>query len=225
MKSMQRITKKFLDKSYWLDENARYAKPHIRLEKCARIVNRLSEGRVCDMLDVGCGPAILGTLLGPNIAYYGIDIAIHNPAPNLLEFDFAKGKIGFQNRTFDIVVAAGVFEYMGSEQKRKLDDIRSILRANGRFVATYTNFHHLNNNSEFYPYNNILPIKDFMADLQTYFHIVNWFPASHNWDVSLGSTRKLLRTINMNLNFNIPVFSRLFAVSYFFICSPRRSTG
>jgi SAM-dependent methyltransferase len=181
-------------------------------------VNRLAGGMNCDLLDVGCGPATLSTLLNRNINYYGIDMAIHDPAPNLLETDFSKGKIGFQHRTFDIVVAAGVFEYMGGEQREKLGEIQSILRPNGNFVVTYTNFHHIHNNRDYYPYNNVLPLQDFIGDLQDYFHIRRWFPSSHNWRVS-EPRRRWLKMINMNLNFNIPIVSRLLAINYFFICS------
>ena len=225
MRSPHNITTKFLDRSFWLEENAHYTKPHFRLEKCARIVNRLAGGKAYDLLDVGCGTATLEMLLDSNINYYGIDIAIHNPAPNLRETDFAKGKIGFENKTFDIVVAAGVFEYMGAEQRRKLDEIRSILKANGRFVATYTNFHHVRSNSGYFPYNNVLPLKDFMADLQTFFHIINWFPSSHDRKVGPGPTRSWLKKINMVINFNIPIFSNFFAVSYFFLCSVKNPSG
>lgn len=221
---MRRITTRFLDRSFWLDQNARYDEPYFRLEKCARIVNRLARGKDCDLLDVGCGPATLATLLDPNIIYYGIDIAIHNPAPNLLEMDFAKGRVGFQNRTFDIVVAAGVFEYMGGEQRPKLDEIRSILKADGRFVVTYTNFHHLHSDRDYYPYNNVLPLRDFIADLQEYFHIRRWFPSSHNWKGSEPRGR-WLKMINMNLNFNIPIISSLLVVNYFFICSLKNTSG
>lgn len=221
---MQKTTKRFLDKSFWIKENTRYAEPYFRLEKSARIVNRLARGKDCELLDVGCGPATLATLLEPNITYYGIDIAIRNPAPNLLEMDFAKNKIGFADRTFDIVVAAGVFEYMGGEQRRKMDEIRSILRANGRFVTTYTNFHHLRALRDYYPYNNILPLHEFMADLQDYFQILSWFPSSHNWNSS-EPRRTWLKMINMNLNFNVPIFSRLLAHNYFFICSPKKISG
>lgn len=221
---MYRTTKKFLDKNYWLEENSRYTEPHFRLQKCARIVNGLAAGADCELLDLGCGPATLEKLLDPQIAYYGIDIAIHNPAPNLLEVDFAKDKIGFEDKIFDIVVAGGVFEYMGEEQRKKLDEIRSILKTDGRFVVTFTNFHHLHHNSDYYPYNNVLPLRNFMADLQNYFDILRWFPSSHNWNLS-EPRRKWLKAINMNLNFKIPIFSRLFALNYFFICSPRKTSN
>ena len=41
----------------------KYNRPHYRLEKSARIINRLARGRSCTLLDVGCGPAALMPLL------------------------------------------------------------------------------------------------------------------------------------------------------------------
>ena len=71
-------------KDLWSKENLKYSRPHYRLEKSARIINRLARAKEFIMLlDVGCGPAALMPLLRPNIQYYGIDIAIHDPFPNL----------------------------------------------------------------------------------------------------------------------------------------------
>ena len=63
-------------------------------------------------------------LLNKNIDYYGIDIAIHNPAPNLLQADFLAAPIQFDERQFDIIVAQGVFEYVGKFQSQKLTEIK-----------------------------------------------------------------------------------------------------
>ena len=59
-------------------------------------------------------------LLDKNIRYYGIELAIHNPAANVIESDFARNEIKFRNNSFDILVAAGVFESMGKFQNKKL---------------------------------------------------------------------------------------------------------
>jgi hypothetical protein len=75
-------------KDFWSKENLKYSRPHYRLEKSARIINRIARGRRCTLLDVGCGDAALRSLLRRNIENYGIDIAIHDPAPNLIEADF-----------------------------------------------------------------------------------------------------------------------------------------
>ena len=44
-------------KDFWSKENLEYSRPHYRLEKSARIINRIARGRRCTLLDVGCGPA------------------------------------------------------------------------------------------------------------------------------------------------------------------------
>ena len=64
--------------------------PHHRLEKVARLINRLAQGKKCTLLDVGCGPATLMRQLTPNIEYFGVDITIPESAPNLLEADLAR---------------------------------------------------------------------------------------------------------------------------------------
>ena len=74
----------------------------------------MAQGKTYDLLDVGCGPATLMHLLDQNISYHGIDIAIHEPAPNLIEADFLENPISFHGRKFDIVLAQGIFEYVGT---------------------------------------------------------------------------------------------------------------
>lgn len=210
---------KYLPREFWVRENLRYAAPYFRLEKCARIVNRLSHGTNCDLLDVGCGPATLEKLLQTGINYFGIDIAIHEPAPNLLELDFARDKIDFWDRKFDIIVAAGVFEYLGRVQKQKFAEIHKLLKSDGKFVLTYTNFEHVNDKLiDHSIYTNVQTIDSFRSTLELYFHIDRWFPSSHNWHCS-EPRKQYLKKIQMPMEFGIPILSRKLAVNYFFICS------
>ena len=129
-------------KDFWSKENLKYSRPHYRLEKSARIINRLARGKRCTLLDVGCGPAALMPLLRPNIQYYGIDIAIHDPAPNLIEADFLETPIRFDDKRFDIILAQGVFEYMGNFQAQKFTEIAQLLNDSGIFIVSYVNFDH-----------------------------------------------------------------------------------
>src|SRR5262249_43996585 len=117
------IGRRLHKKDFWSKENLKYSRPHYRLEKSARIINRLAQGRRCTLLDVGCGPATLASLLRPNIQYYGIDIAISDPAPNLIEADILEAPIQFENKRFDIILAQGVFEYIGNFQAQKFAEI------------------------------------------------------------------------------------------------------
>jgi cyclopropane fatty-acyl-phospholipid synthase-like methyltransferase len=205
-------------KDFWQGENLRYSEPHFRAQKVARLVNKLACKReAADLLDVGCGPGALRYLLNDNVHYYGIDIAIHDPAPNLIEADLLERPIEFNNKQFDIIVAQGVFEYFGSLQTQKFAEIRRILAADGRFILSYWNFGHRNARMH-QPFSNVRPIDEFRSSLASYFNITSCFPAAHNWRQNM-SDRKVLKLINMHLNVNIPLVSPKLAVEYFFICS------
>jgi cyclopropane fatty-acyl-phospholipid synthase-like methyltransferase len=204
-------------KDFWDEENLNYAEPHSRAQKVARLVNKIAGGRERDLLDIGCGPASLRLLLDDNIHYYGIDIAIHNPAPNLIEADLVENPIEFNGKQFDIVVAQGAFEYFGGVQSQKFAEIKELLADEGTFIVSYWNFGH--RNARIYaPFSNIQPLNDFRQSLASYFKINASFPASHNWKHNM-SDRKLLKAINTHVNANIPFVSPKLAVEYFFICS------
>jgi SAM-dependent methyltransferase len=206
-------------KDFWSQENLKYSRPHYRLEKSARVINRLARGRRCTLLDVGCGPASLMYLLQPNIQYHGIDIAIHNPAPNLIEADLLETPIRFGDKHFDIILAQGFFEYAGNLQAQKFAEIAGLLNDNGVFVLSYVNFSH-RKRYIYEPYNNVQALNDFRQSLAKYFIIHKCFPTSLNWNHS-EPNRRLLRAVNMHINTNMPFISRILAVEYFFICSAR----
>ena len=206
-------------KDFWSQENLKYSKPHHRLEKSARIINRLAQGKECTLLDVGCGPATLMSLLRPNIRYHGIDIAIQTPAPNMLEADILEAPIKFEDKTFDLVVAQGVFEYVGDFQARKFAEISQLLHGSGTFLTSYVNFGHRDKNI-YWPYSNVQAIADFRQSLSEHFAIQSSFPTSHNWH-HLEPSKRLVRKANMYINVSIPFVSRVLAVEYFFVCSKR----
>src|SRR5262249_44956417 len=54
-------------KDFWSAENLKYSRPHYRMQKISRVINKLARGKECTLLDVGCGPAALKSLLRPNI--------------------------------------------------------------------------------------------------------------------------------------------------------------
>jgi SAM-dependent methyltransferase len=208
-------------KEFWSKENLKYNRPHYRLEKSAHIVNRIGRARACTLLDVGCGPAALRSLLHPNIEYYGIDIAIHDPAPNLLEADFLETAIGFDDKRFDLVLAQGVFEYIGDFQAQKFAEIAQLLNNDGTFIVSYVNFDH-RNSYIYWPYSNVQSFDDFRGGLAEHFNIKRCFPTSYNWS-HREPERKLVRAVNMHTNIRIPVVGHRLAVEYFFICSARSS--
>jgi len=206
-------------RDFWEEENLKFGEPWYRLEKSARIISRLAGGRQCTLLDVGCGPATLMRLLPANVHYYGIDIAIHDPAPNLMEADLVESEIAFGGQRFDLITALGVFEYIGQAQSRKFSEIARILNPGGRFVLTYTNFGHRKKRI-YEAFSNVQPLDGFRQDLRRYFNIDKSFPASHNWKHSQPS-REVVKAVNMQVSLNIPVVSPALAVDYFFICSAR----
>jgi SAM-dependent methyltransferase len=210
------IEVQYRDRDFWSQENRKYSSPHYRLDKCARLVNTLAGSRDCDLLDVGCGPATLMRCLRRNIHYFGIDIALPEPLPNLLEADVLKNQIQFHDQKFDIVVAQGLFEYMGEYQDEKLAEISQILMPNGRFVTSYVNFGHRSSNV-YSMYNNVRPLNQFRRSLEKCFTVERCFPTSHNWRHDEPS-RKIGQLLNMHLNVNVPYVTSKLAVEYFFVC-------
>lgn len=214
---MTETVENYRTRDYWIVQNAQYAKPSFRLAKCARIINELAKRKECNLLDVGCGPAALRQLLDRNIRYYGIDIAIHEPADHLREVDFVKSEISFGRMHFDFIVASGVFEYMGQQQRRKFEEIRNILNNDGKFIMSYINFGHLRRT--IWPnYNNVQPIAAMTKNVGEIFHLESHFPISHHWRQKQPG-KHAVPAVQMRLNFNIPLISSWLAVEYLFICS------
>lgn len=210
---------RYRDREFWSGENQRYARPHHRLEKCARLVNKIGGNRDCDLLDVGCGPATLMRFLRSNIHYYGIDMALREPAPNLLEVDILQTPVAFGDHRFDIVVAQGLFEYMGQRQDEKMAEISQVLYPEGTFISSYVNFGHRSANG-YSVYNNVQPISDFRRSLERHFTVERYLPTSYNWHHD-EPTRPSGKLVNLYLDVNIPWFGPKLAVEYFFVCRPR----
>jgi SAM-dependent methyltransferase len=206
-------------RDFWITENRKHAPAHYRLRKSARIVNAIAGREDRDLLDVGCGPATLMHLLRPTIRYYGIDIAIHDPSPNLIEADILDQPIGFAGRRFDIVTALGLFEYVGGCQDQKFSEIAELLGEGGRFVLTYTNFGHRDKRiSE--AFSNVQPFDRFRRGLARRFTVDRYFPTSYNWHGGQPS-RWPLKAANMHVRANVPFVGPRLAVEYFFVCSRR----
>ena len=211
---------RYYKKEFWSTENLKYETPHFRSRKVARMVSQLAEDRECDLLDVGCGPGTLQHLMPPNVHYYGIDISIPVPADNLLEADILEAPIDFRGMSFDLVVAQGMFEYVGAYQSQKFAEIAGLLKRDGKLVLTYQNFDH-RQREIYWPYSNVQRPADFRADLSRFFKIERWFPVSHNWNHSQPS-RPLMKASQAYINVNVPVISPILAVDYLYVCSPLR---
>ena len=210
---------RYQKKDFWSGENLRYRQPHFRMEKAARLITKAARGQDQSLLDIGCGPATLATLLPANIRYHGIDIAIHDPAPNLIEADLVGSPVAFSGERFDIIIAQGFFEYVGKVQAQKFSEITQLMKPDSTFIASYVNFDHRERDI-YTPYNNVQPLDDFRASLAQHFAIRRYFATSHNWS-HREPRREPVRSVNMHLNLRVPVISRALAVQYFFICARR----
>jgi len=208
-------------RSFWASESFKFVEPHFRMRKVAREVRRLTRGRECDLLDVGCGPAALARLMPGGVHYYGIDIAIIEPAPNLIEMDVTEEPVSFRGKKFDLVVAQGMFEYVGKFQVQKFAEIVGLLNDGGWFIVTYQNFAHRKRET-YSAYNNVQLPDAFRRDLTRFFRIERSYPVSHNWNHGVPR-RNLIKAPQAYLNLNIPVISPILAVDYLYVCSPRRN--
>ena len=210
---------RYYKRDFWETENLRYTEPHFRMRKVAWLVRKLAGGRELDLLDVGCGPGTLAGLLPASVRYYGIDIAIQRPAPNLVESDVTAERLSFRGMRFDIVVAQGLFEYLGDVESAKLGEIAALVADGGRFVCTYQNFAHRRRNL-YQPYSNIRDPAEFRRDLARSFRIDRAFPTAYNWKHS-HPRRPLIRIPQEHLTVNVPLIGRPLAVDYCYLCSRR----
>jgi SAM-dependent methyltransferase len=216
---MSKSSVSVLKRDFWSQENLKYSQPHYRMRKVARIVNRLADGKTTRLLDVGCGPAALRLLLDPNIAYHGIDIAIHQPSPGLVERDLLSEPIGSDHAPFDLIVAQGFFEYMADAQSEKFAELAKLLAPDGRLVVTYVNFDHHRPNY-YTPYSNIQASARFRTSLAEHFTVERQTPTAHNWNHSEPG-RWFVRAPNMYFNVKVPMLTRWLAVEYIYVCRPR----
>jgi cyclopropane fatty-acyl-phospholipid synthase-like methyltransferase len=136
--------------------------------------------------------------------------------------DFLDQSISFRGQSFDLIVAQGVFEYVGRFQSRKLKEIRDLLRDGGTFVVTYTNYAH-RQKTHYWAHNNIQQPAEFRRELEQFFRVEKCFPSAHHWK-QIHPSRRLMRALQARLDVTIPVISTLFAVDYLYVCSPRPET-
>lgn len=205
------------DRDFWSEEHQKFVEPHFRLQKSARLINKMASSGPCNLLDVGCARAALQPLLKPNIDYFGIDIAIAAPARNLKEIDLLDSPIEFDGRRFDFVIAQGLFEYLAGRQDEKFCEIAQILSPTGHFIVTYENFDH-RRPSHYWAYSNVQSPAAFRSSLESEFVVERQVPTSLNWTHS-QPVRPLVKKMNMVLTPPFPFATRKLAVEYFYVCS------
>lgn len=210
---------RYYKRDFWGVENLKFAKPHFRMLRAAEVVREIAGSRECDLLDVGCGPAAVERLLPANVHYYGIDIAIQDSAPNLMEMDITESPIDFEGRQFDIILMQGVFEYLGTYQEKKFAELRELLKPGGKFVVTYTNFAHRKKLIYGY-YSNIQPPGEFRRELCKYFIVEQCFPTAYNWNHTYP-TKQLVTSLESRLRVNVPVIGAKLAMDHLYVCAAR----
>jgi cyclopropane fatty-acyl-phospholipid synthase-like methyltransferase len=206
-------------RDFWSQENLKSSKPHLRLKKAALLIDDLSTKPNCSLLDIGCGSSTLAQMIRGDIQYFGIDIAIPRPTPNLLELDILEEPVQFNGRHFDVIVALGLFEYLGKFQDKTLAEMSALLNTDGTFITSYVNFDH-RKRTIYYPYSNMQSMDSFRRSLSQFFRIERSFPTSYNW-THIEPNRKIIQSMNMHINLHIPVLGQVLGVEYLFICSPR----
>ena len=172
------------------------------MEKAARIINGLGRGRERSLARRRLRASHLGAPPAAEYQYYGIDISIPEPAPNLIEADLLASPIGFDDKRFDIVLAQGFFEYMGEFQRQKFAEIAELLNPGGTFVLTYVNFGH-RDKEMYWPYNNVQPLGHFREDLHALFHDRKILPDLAQLE-AFRAQPQALKAVNMHINANIP---------------------
>ena len=118
-------------KDFWRREHAKFLRPHYRLEKSASLINRIVGSSPCSLLDVRMRPGDPG-IIAPAEHRLSRDRHLDGgPAPNLLEADILREPIAFPDKSFDMVVAFGLFEYLEDQQDLKLVEIRKFSQWTG----------------------------------------------------------------------------------------------
>jgi len=116
-----------------------------RIGKVAELLADFGQGRV---LDIGCGPAIVGTIFrGKPIEYVGVDISEamiglgRESFGNLPRFAFSiQGieSLGFADASFDVVLCLGVLEYVVDE-RAAMREVTRVLKPGGVLIVTMIN--------------------------------------------------------------------------------------
>ena len=116
-----------------------------RLKRVGELLKDFKAGRV---LDVGCGPAMIGHLFrGRPVQYYGVDVSEDmigeciNTFCDDPQFSFSLGRIEelqFPDSYFDVVLCLGAFEYL-PEGHVAMKEIARVTKMNGIVIVTMHN--------------------------------------------------------------------------------------
>jgi ubiquinone/menaquinone biosynthesis C-methylase UbiE len=116
-----------------------------RLQRVAELLADFTRGRV---LDVGCGPALVGDLFrGRPILYHGLDVSedmVREGAGRFADdprFRFSVARIEelpFPDDSFDVLLCLGALEYV-PEAEAAIQEMARVVRRNGVVIITMLN--------------------------------------------------------------------------------------
>lgn len=127
---------------HWNDRARAFGTPHLRLRTITSLVASLPGGPG-SLLDIGCGPATLGSMLPSGTDYFGGDIAsdvmpMGNSPDHFAVADLNAGEEPFPTRRFDVVVVSGMFEYI-RDPSAFVKLLARKVRPEGHLILTYMN--------------------------------------------------------------------------------------
>ena len=135
-------------KEYASEYHGDHPKAHLfntRIQRVSELLGEFNNGKV---LDIGCGPGIIGnTFRGKPIEYYGVDISeemikvCNDTFGHDQQFRFSLGRVeslSFPDSCFDVVLCLGMFEYV-QDVHLAMNDIGRVLKPNGVFIVTMLN--------------------------------------------------------------------------------------
>lgn len=146
---IQRVRNEFRQaQSYATDYQDNAPISHFFRTRIRRVNQLLSDFETGRVLDIGCGPAVIGnSFRGKSIDYFGVDVCndMINMCVSSFEnderFHFSIGnieKLGFRNACFNVVLCLGVLEYV-LDCPGAIQEVARVLKPNGVFIATMHN--------------------------------------------------------------------------------------
>jgi ubiquinone/menaquinone biosynthesis C-methylase UbiE len=146
---LQLVKQQFSDaKTHAEDYRRNTTTAHFYNTRLQRVSELIGDFRVGRVLDIGCGPAIIGTVLNARpIEYYGVDVSKEMIQDCIgryghdRRFRFAVGrieKLPFPDSYFDIVLCLGILEYV-LEFHVAINEIARVVKPKGIVIATMLN--------------------------------------------------------------------------------------
>jgi methionine biosynthesis protein MetW len=108
------------------------------------IVRRITQGKRCRILDVGCGDGSLIAIFCLAHDCYGIDVSeaqlkkAHEKNIKTYRLDMENEGMPFENNYFDLVICSETIEHL-LDPDNLLREIHRVLKSEGNFILTFPN--------------------------------------------------------------------------------------